>query len=76
MIRVSLSDALKIVMLTAVIIFLMNIGVDRVTYGGRGGMTLEFTTKVIMVALAAEHMKCVVDPKHTVVMIGVRDSAI
>ena len=43
MIRVSLSDALKIVMLTAVIIFPMNIGVDMLTYGGRGGMALEFT---------------------------------
>ena len=29
-----------------------------------------------MVALAVEHMNCVVDPKHTVVLIGVRDSAI
>ena len=41
MIRVSLSDA--IVTLTAVIIFPMAVVFESLTYGGSGGMALEFT---------------------------------
>ena len=70
----ALADALEILILTTSAPP-MTVGAEILTFGGRGGISLEFREKETLVTSVAEHTNCTVDPEHTVVLIGVRVNA-